>query len=274
MEGNTPPSSVTQIGIIAKYEIANYFRARRFFILLIIALAFSALFTFLIAHYGVPSGGVDGFYSEWWGNSASYIVIFSAIFFGGDAISGEFQNKTGYFLVSNPIRRSSIYIGKWLAAVAASLIIFAVYAAIAVGNGLYYYPASLPSELGQSFVFTLVYLIATIGLVFFFSSMFKNSSYSILVAAVLLLFGFSIIQTLIGIFAHIEPWFLLTYGSAIISDVFLSPYPPHTSVVQATRRLSFTAYNPTIPEGLAIMLIYFAVTAVLGLVLFELKEFN
>ena len=31
---------------------------------------------------------------------------------------------------------------------------------------------------------------------------------------------------------------------------------------------------PTIPEGLAIMLVYFAVTAVLGLLLFERKEFN
>src|SRR5207245_246081 len=73
-----------------------------------------------------------GFYSFWWGNSITLVVILSGIFFGGDAISGEFQNKTGYFLVGNPLRRSSIYIGKWIAALTASLIIFAIYAAIAV----------------------------------------------------------------------------------------------------------------------------------------------
>jgi ABC-2 type transport system permease protein len=275
LEGNKPPSSLTQVGIITKYEMSNYFRARRFFILLAIALAFSALFTFLVAHYGLPPGGVLGFYSEWWGTSATYIVIFSAIFFGGDAISGEFQNKTGYFLVGNPIRRSSIYIGKWIAALSASLIIFAIYAAIAVGNGLYYFGASIPYQFEESLVFTLIYLIAALGLTFFFSSMFKTSSFSILVSVVLLLFGFSIIETLLGIFAHIEPWFLLSYGSEIIGDILtVGGYPAHTSTVNAGPRFSFTTYNPTVPEGIVIMILYFAVTAVLGLVLFERKEFN
>ena len=39
-------------------------------------------------------------------------------------------------------------------------------------------------------------------------------------------------------------------------------------------RVTLTTFNAAIPEGLAIMLIYFAVTAILGLVLFERKEFN
>jgi hypothetical protein len=37
---------------------------------------------------------------------------------------------------------------------------------------------------------------------------------------------------------------------------------------------SFTTYNATIPEGLTIIAIYFIVTAVIGLILFERKEFN
>jgi ABC-2 type transport system permease protein len=44
------------------------------------------------------------------------MVILSGIFFGGDALFGEFQNKTGYFTIPNPVRRSSIYVGKWIAA--------------------------------------------------------------------------------------------------------------------------------------------------------------
>jgi ABC-2 type transport system permease protein len=280
LEGNQPPSSLTQVGIITKYEMSNYFRARRFFILLVIALAFSALFTFLVAHYGLPAGGTLGFYSEWWGTSATYIVIFSAIFFGGDAISGEFQNKTGYFLVGNPIRRSSIYIGKWFAALAASLIIIGIYTAIMLINAFYYFGVSVPWQFGESFGFTLVYLVAALGLTFFFSSAFKSSSYSILVAVVLLLFGFSIIETLISIFAHIEPWFLLSYGSEIIGNILMNPYPAHAITQHGIagrggpNSLTFTSYNSTVPEGSAIMLVYFAVTAILGLLLFERKEFN
>ncbi|MDH2901762.1 MAG: ABC transporter permease [archaeon] len=280
LEGNNPPSSLSQVGIITKYEMSNYFRARRFFILLGIALAFSAIFTFLVAHYGLPAGGALGFYSEWWGRSATFIVIFSAIFFGGDAISGEFQNKTGYFLVGNPIRRSSIYIGKWFAALVASLIIIGIYTAIMLANSFYYFGVSIPWQFGESFAFTLVYLIAALGLTFFFSSAFKSSSYSILVAVVLLLFGFTIIEELIAVFAHVEPWFLLSYGSEIIGNILTTPYPAHTTIQHGfagrggPNAATFTTYNATVPEGVAIMLVYFALTAVLGLVLFERKEFN
>jgi len=279
MSTNEPPSTVAQIGIITKYEMRNYIMARRFLLILGIALAFSALFTFLIAHYGVPTdlgGGALGFYFGWWGGSVNYIVIFSAIIFGGDAISGEFQNKTGYFLVGNPIRRSSIYIGKYLAAVIASLIIAGIYAVIMLLNEFYYYGPSIHWQFDQSFVFTLVYLISAMGLLFFFSSAFKTSSYSIL-GAVVLFVGFEIIESLDSAFAHIEPWFLLSYGSEIISDIFISPYPAHAYVSTGdivTTPVTMTIYNPTVPEGLAIMLAYFVVTSVLGLIIFERKGFN
>jgi ABC-2 type transport system permease protein len=207
------------------------------------------------------------------------VIIFCAIFFGGDSISGEFQNKTGYFLVGNPLRRSSIYIGKWLAALAASLIIFGVFTAITLGNGIYYFGADVPYQFGESTLFCLVYLIAILGFTFFFSSLFKSSSMSILVTAILLLFGFNIISALVTNIAHEEPWFLLTYGAQIIGNVLTNPYPQHEITV--TERsgpggniFTFTSYNATIPEGLAIMAIYFVVTAVLGLVLFERKEFD
>jgi ABC-type transport system involved in multi-copper enzyme maturation permease subunit len=281
LEGNKVPTSMTQIGIITKYEMRNYFRSRRFFILLGLGLAIEALLTFLVYHDGGSSGFANGlqFYSTWWGDSATYIVIFCAIFFGGDAISGEFQNKTGYFLVGNPIRRASIYIGKWFAATAASLIIVGIGTAICLANGLHYFGTSVPYQFGESWIFTLVFLIAALGLTFLFSCTFKSSSFSILVSVILLLFGFTVIQELLDVFVHIEPWFLLSYGSQIIGNVLMATYPAHTTTGLGFggRRgapISVTMFNATVPEGLAIMLVYFAVTAVLGLVLFERKEFN
>jgi ABC-2 type transport system permease protein len=286
LEGNKLPSSMSQVGIITRYEISNYFRSRRFYILLGIALAISALLTFLVAYYGVGkiatneiTGSVESllFYSSWWGFSATILVFFCAVFFGGDAISGEFQNKTGYFLVGNPIRRSSIYVGKWIAALIASLIIIGIFTVIMIANGFYYFGTSVPTQFGESFLFTLVYLIAALGFTFFFSSLFKSSAMSIIVTAILLLFGFSLIDELVTRLVNIEPWFTLSYGSGIISSIFMSPYPSHiatTTIHIGARAISSTSYYATVPEGLAIMLVYFAVTAVLGLLLFERKEFN
>src|SRR5437870_13751262 len=118
MKKRVLPSSVSQVGTITKYELVYYFRSRRFFVLLIIGLIISALLTALVGYYRPSSflSSALNFYSSWWAGSITFVIILSGIFYGGDAISGEFQNKTGYFLVANPLRRSSIYIGKWLGA--------------------------------------------------------------------------------------------------------------------------------------------------------------
>lgn len=272
------PTSIAQVGTITKYELLNYFRSRRFFVLLIIGLVISAILTAVVAYYGIDYLNLTsalGFYSFWWGNSITLVVILSGIFFGGDAISGEFQNKTGYFLVGNPLRRSSIYIGKWIAAFSASLIIFAIYAAIAIGNGIYYFGANVPYQFGESLIFSVLYLIAVLGFTFFFSSLFKSSSMSILVTAILFLFAFSLIQLIVANLAQIEPWFIITYGSGIIGNVLTDPYPTTQTV-----RGGFgggrqaTVYAVSIPEGIAILVGYFVVTAIIGLLLFERKEFT
>ena len=126
-------------------------------------------------------------------DAATFVIVISAVFFGGDAISGEFQNKTGYYLVGNPIRRSSIYIGKWIAAFIASMIIIAIFTAITFANGFYYFGGNaFPSQFGESWVsLVIVYLIAALGFTFFFSSVFKSSAMSILVTAVLAVFSAS-----------------------------------------------------------------------------------
>ncbi len=274
---NSVPGSMAQVGTIMKYTLLDYLRSRRFFIMLIITVLISVLLTVLVGYYR-PEGFLSSnltFYSNWWGSSVTFVVILSAIFFGGDAISGEFQNKTGYFGVPNPIRRSSIYVGKWVAAFIASLVMLGIFTIVTVGNGLYYF-SGVPYQFGESLIFALIYLIAVLGFTFFFSSLFKSSSMSILLTAILFLFVFSLIQTLVSSLVQIEPWFILTYGSTIIGNVLTVPYPAHmtTASFGPGARVQLTTYNATIPEGLAIMLIYFAVTAILGLLLFERKEFN
>ncbi len=277
MKKRVLPSSVSQVGTITKYELVNYFRSRRFFVLLIIGLIISGLLTALVGYYRPSSflASPLSFYSSWWAGpmgSITFVIVLSGIFYGGDAISGEFQNKTGYFLVANPLRRSSIYIGKWLGALIASIIMIGVFTAITIGNGIYYFGLNIPSQLWESLLFAVLYLIAVLGFTFFFSSLFKSTSMSILVTAILFLFAFNLIQTLVERLVKIEAWFMITYGAQIITNVLTDPYP--TTTTQGFGRDAFTSYAATIPEGIAILLAYFVVTAVLGLFLFERREFT
>lgn len=278
VSNNKVPSSMTQVRITMKYTFLDYFRSRRFFILLAITLLISVLLTFIVGYYRPASflSSDLSFYDSWWGNSVTFVIVLSGVFFGGDAISGEFQNKTGYFGIPNPIRRSSIYIGKWLAAFLAATAILGMFTAITVSNGMYYFGPNVPYQFGESVLFAWFYLAAVLGFTFFFSSLFKSSSMSILVTIILFLFVFSLIQTLVANLVQIEPWFILTYGAQIIGNILTVPYPPHTSVTSfgPGSQLTLTTYNVPVPEGLAIIGLYFIITAILGLILFERKGFN
>ncbi len=276
------PSSMSQVGIIMKYTFLDYIRSRRFFILLIITLLASVLLTVLVAYYR-PFNFLENslsFYSNWWGGGATLststlVIILSGIFFGGDAISGEFQNRTGYFGVPNPIRRSAIYVGKWLSAFLAATVMFLIFVAITVANGMYYFGADVPIQFGESLLFAWFYLAAVMGFTFFFSSFFKSGSMSIIVTAIVFLFVFSLVQALVETLVKFEPWFILTYGASIISSIMTVPYPPHVQTeVLAGGRFTLTTYTPYVSEGLAIIAVYFIITAALGLLLFERKEFT
>jgi ABC-2 type transport system permease protein len=275
------PSTVRQALLLSRYQLRDYLRSRRFVLMMAIVGVIGAILTFILSYYhssdtvqGLTSSS-DAFYGSFWAGGVTVVIIFSGIIFGGDAIAGEFQNKTGYFLMGLPIRRTSVYVGKFLAAFTASLVAVIVYLAILLANGAVYLGANaFPLALSESFAIALLYLLALLGAVFLFSSMFKNSLYAVLVVAVLFLFGFSLIQGLITALVKIEPWFIITYAQNVISYPFLSTLPAHVSTSTGPRGFTTTSYNPTYPEGFAIMIGYFLLTAVAGLYFFEREEFT
>ena len=156
------PTSAKQIGIVAKYELLNSFGSRRFFALLLITIVIGGLLSLTAVFEGVSSFGATptAFYNGWYfgGIVSTYVIVFCAIFFEGDAISGEFQNKSGYFLATKPIRRSTIYVGKYLGALLPSLVIVGLFTALTLANGFYYFGAVIPTQFVQSFAFTLIWL--------------------------------------------------------------------------------------------------------------------
>jgi ABC-2 type transport system permease protein len=279
-------TSTTQVLKLARYQFRDYLRSRRYILMMVIVGIIGFILTAVVAYFR-PTGLVGlasdnlAFYGSFWGGGATVIIVFAGVIFGGDAIAGEFQNKTGYFLMGLPIRRTTIYIGKYLAALAASFTAVVVFLLILLGNGIYYFGGSaFPWQLGESFALSLVYMLALLGATFLFSSLFKTSTYATLVVAVLFLFGFSIIQALVSDLVKIEPWFILSYASSILGSVFDNPYPAHvvTTTLQGMGprggTITTTTYTATVVEGVAIMLGYFVLTTLLGLLIFEREEFT
>ena len=267
-----------QVFKLARYQFRDYLRSRRYVLMMAIVAIIGAILTAVLAYFRPrASSTAPPVLRIVLGRRGDLVIVFAGVIFGGDAIAGEFQNKTGYFLMGLPIRRSTIYIGKYLAAFAASLTAMVVFLVILLANGAYYLGGNaLPWQLGASFLLAVAYLLALLGTTFLFSSMFKTSAYATLVVAILFLFGFSILQELVVVLAKIEPWMVISYADSVIGTIFDNPYPAHIQHVAGftPRSPSMTVYTPTIAEGVAIMLAYFVITSLLGLLLFEREEFT
>ncbi|MCI4369176.1 MAG: ABC transporter permease [Thermoplasmata archaeon] len=272
-----------QVPKLTRYQLRDYLFSRRFVLMMGLVAVIGFILTAVIGYYR-PTGFLTDsgtFYATLWGNGVTVVIIFAGVIFGGDAIAGEFQNKTGYFLMGLPVRRATVYVGKYIAAFIASLTAIVFFAILLLANGAYYFgEGAFTAVFVESFILSVVYLLALLGAVFLFSSMFKTSTYATLITAVLFLFGFTLLQDLIAGLAHITPWFVLTYADTIIGGIFntscLSAPGTHTcsSPGPGGRDFTQTVTNATIPEGVGIMLAYFVITAILGLLLFEREEFS
>ncbi len=265
------PSDEHQAFRLMRFQFRDYLRSRRFLLMIALTLAIAAIVTLVVAHFrGGLVSSPAAFYGSLWGGGVGVLIVFAGIIYGGDAIAGEFQNKTGYFLMGLPLKRGTIYQGKFMAAYLASVTAVVLYLAILLLNGIYYFGMNaFPWQLAASLLLALLYLGALLGTTFLFSSLFKTSAYAILVVAVLFLFGFSIAQVLVEDLVKIEPWFLLSYASPVIGNIFSNPYPPHTA-----GGFGVTTYTATIPEAILIMIVYFALTTLAGYALFTREQFT
>jgi ABC-2 type transport system permease protein len=278
----TPPTSIRQIFMLARFQLREYLRSRRFIVLALIIGVIGLIITAVVAHFRSSVVSTNtAFYASFWGGGVSFVIVLAAVFFGGDAIAGEFQNKTGYFLMGLPIRRATVYAGKFIAAFVASAAMVLLFLAILVANGAYYFGDGLfPWELGLSLLLSAIYLLAALGATFLFSSLFKVSAYGFVLTAILFLFGFTILQELVTGLVKMEPWFVISYANSTIANVFSSTanWGFHATVTTTTpfgpRGGSVTSYTPGIGEGILIMLVYFFLTAIAGLLMFEREEFS
>jgi ABC-2 type transport system permease protein len=284
--GARVPGSLEQVAKLTRYQLREYLRSRRFVALVAIVAVIGAILTLVVAHYRATLGSLVtsnlAFYGSFWGGGADIVIVLAAVFFGGDAIAGEFQNKTGYFLMGLPIRRSTVYVGKYIAALLASVAVLLLYLAILLANGAYYLGVhALPWQLGLSLLIALVYLGAVLGATFLFSSLFKTSAYGFVLTAILFLFGFTLIGDLITALVKIEPWMVISYAESTIGGVFstsvnwgLHPTVTTTAVGMGRGAVLQRSYSAGVAEGIVIMLGYLVLTAAAGLWMFEHEEFS
>lgn len=266
------PTDLSQVMIVARYDILKHIRSKRIYgIIAILALI-------LVVNMVLPPA-LGNSYSK---DAAAFangfisfmptVIIIIATLFAGDAIVSEFQGRTGYLLFPNPVKRSSLYAGKYLAAfgLGASLLVlyYGVVAILALAV-----TGSVSDLMFWSFLLAVLYTAATISVGFMISSLLKGSTGALILTFALLLMIMPMISGILSL-TDVKPDFLLSFAGDSIGSMMQIPYPHDTQMTFEANGQVMTVWNYyALPwTATAVMLVYGVVAFVLGFLAFRKRE--
>lgn len=203
-------------------------------------------------------------------NFASFLIIICATFFGADAIVSEFQNRTGYLVFPNPIKRSVLFIGKFCASVTAGLLVVTLFYVVLIALSMVS-ARGIDDDTLLSFAYAVEYLVAAMAVAYLISSILKGSTG----ATVLTFFMFLMILPIIdnvGMFSGVKIEGSLTFSSGAITYILIDPYP--VDEVMELGGFSFHSFYPDQVLAVIVMAAYAMVSLVLGMFLFNRRQLS
>lgn len=200
-------SEFEKLKIVIGYEFLKHIRRKRLYVILGLALLAEAAVLILVPALS------DGYPKSVLAMAAILTVgpslaAIGAVFFAGDAIAGEFEGRTGFMLFTNPIRKITLWLGKYVASVfAVTLLIIFSYAIIMISLLVIY--AEVPVETFKSFGLCLLFAAAVLSVTFFFSSVSKGAMGATVITLVFVMVISGIIESVLG-FTGNPYWFLIS----------------------------------------------------------------
>jgi len=210
-------SEFEKLRVVAAYEFLKHIRRKRLYIILgltlITELAVIILLPVLMDKY--PDSVMAMAATLTVGPSLATI---GAVFFAGDAIAGEFEGKTGFILFTNPVKRTTLIAGKYLASCAA-VILLVIFGYLITDITLLAIYGEIPIETLKSFGLCLLFAGTVLSITFFFSSISKGAMGATVITLVLIMVISGIVESVLAM-ADKPYWFLPSTGGDSIALVY------------------------------------------------------
>ena len=210
-------SEISQLWIVTRYEFLKHLRRKRLYVILGITLIaeLAVLIILPLLMDGYPDNVLVMAAMLTVGPSLATI---GAVFFAGDAIAGEFESKTGFILFTNPVKRTTLVMGKYLASCAAVIILIVFGYAIMCVSLLAIY-GEIPVETAKSFGLCLLFGGSVLSVTFFFSAISKGAMGATVITLVFIMVICGIVESVLMMAG--EPyWFILSAGGDSVTLAF------------------------------------------------------
>jgi ABC-type transport system involved in multi-copper enzyme maturation permease subunit len=192
-----------------------------------------------------------------------FAIYLAAALLGGDAISGDFGARTGYYTLVLPLRRVVLFLGRYLAAILATIVVILIYYAYALVQTVVFFGTVPGLETLQSLGIALIFAAAAMGLAFFFSSLTKSPTISIVLTVLVFFILLPVAVGIVSGLTDLNPWWSLTSAVTLITLPF----------GEAARGGALAGmWIPTYAQGIGIIMGYLAAFTLVGYFLYEYKE--
>jgi ABC-2 type transport system permease protein len=240
-----------------RFELTKHFKRKRLLIVGALALLIPLLFLIIRAFHTFNSADEFASTSLMF---MTFLIIISGAMFAGDAISSEFEKKTGLLVFPTPQKRVSIFAGKYLAALAATLLIVSIYYLVVTVEVIGLFGAGeVPMALLKSYFLAALYASSAVSIIYFFSSVFKKTTMSTLIGFFFLFMVLPIFSVIFMV-GKIEPWFIVTYSAGLITNVLGA-----ISIGAGRGDSSINNFQPHLAVGIVVMFVYTVVFCLAGI---------
>ena len=268
----TLPSDLAQSGIVARYELLKHLRSRRLLGIFILEFAIIALILVIPPLQGQDYPSDSAKFAGMFVQRVWILIIIGSTLFAGDSLVSEFQQRTGYLLFPNPVKKRVLFVGKFAASAGVMFSALAVFYSI-VAIIVVAIDGSISSLMAASFGLALLFAVAALAIGYLISSFMKGSTGALILTFALLLMILPIVDT-VATLSKAKPDFSLTFSSGVIGYIMETPYP--TDFVQnidfGGRTFEFLNYYPDMSLSIIVALAYSALAITLAIWLFNRRE--
>ena len=199
----------------------------------------------------------------------SILVIICVTAFAADSLVGEFQNKTGYLLFPNAVKRGTLFAGKFAASVTMGVVVVGLYYGVVAALSMVS-ARGVDDDYLLSFLLAIEYVVAATAIAYFISSLLKGTT-GALVLTFFLLFMILPIVDGVSMFSGVKIEGSVTFAAGAISYILQDPYPAD-SMMDVGMGMEIHSFYPSPETAAIVMLLYAIIGCMLSMVLFKRKQ--
>jgi ABC-2 type transport system permease protein len=214
---------------------------------------------------------------------ANVLIVVGATLFAGDSLASEFQNRTGYLMFPNPVKRYVFFAGKYLASLLTMVFVVTVfYTAVSVLT--IWHSQSFSDLTFDSFGMAVLYIFAAVSVGYLISAIMKGATGALVFTFAVLFLIFPILDGVLS-YAGAKPVFSLTFSAQAISYLLQTPYPtdqlltfpiggPFLGGGSGGDTVQIWNYFPEVGMAALVLVVYTVVCVVAAVVIFQRREMS